>query len=145
MNFIILEFVRRHGYLPKPMVRILQTLQGYSKKLYYLEDEQNKDHLDLMKSLSFLESNYTRDFHNLPDGWSGSMWDLLPHLYDNYGKTQVTLSNGFILYADRSLIRCNDKFNSVSDPFVDLFNNTTHVSTVVCLDPSNIEDEYIVK
>lgn len=144
MNFIILNFVKGYNELPKPRVHILYTLQEYNKKLYYLEDEKNKDHLDVIKSLSFLDSNYPRDFHKFPDGWSGSMWDLLPLLYDNYASTQDTFSNGFILYADRSLKRCHNKFNFISDPYIDLFDNTTQVSTVVCLDPSNIEDEYIV-
>lgn len=143
MNLIILEFVRGYGELPKPFVRILQTTQRYGKKLYYLEDEQNKEHLDLMKSLSFLE-DISRDFHKLPDGWSGSAWDLLPILYDEYVRTQSSRSNGFILYADQSLARSNNKFNSVSDPYTDLANNT-QVSTVVCLEPSSIEDEYIIK
>ena len=144
MNFIVLEFVGGQRELPKPFARTVQTTQEYRRKLYYLEDEQNKDHLDLMKSLSFLEF-CPRKFHKLPDGWSGSVWDLLPVLFDSYYITQSSRSNGFILYADQSHVRCLRKFNSVSNPYIDLVNNNTCVSTVVCLDPSSIEDEYIIK
>jgi len=148
MNFIILNFVRRKGHLPKPSVRILQTLDKYPRSLHYLEDEKNKDQLDIMKSMLFLESNYPRDLHKLPNGWSGGVWGLLFVLYDSPAATQDTYSNGFILYADQSLIRCLNNFNQVAGPYINLnkfSEDNPRVSTVVCLDPPNAQDEYIDK